>query len=246
MSSGVKAFALAVASAFILVTGIPNAKAALGAELLPNTGFEAGVNPAPPQQGADQPLVPVGWMFEGAAGLFDHTPHQHHGGRYGAAISAPVSGPRKLCQGNPKPDTLPDVIPRTCPPLDATATAKDTVGGRAASITPAWRPQNAVAVQAGKQYQVAGWVMWEVATAEYGGAWVRVRWLDANGVGISQTSAFSKFATTASSTYLGWTPFSAVVSAPAGAVKAVPLFGTHDDTFITKVVYDDVSFRAIV
>lgn len=247
MSSGVKAFALAVATTFVLaVVGIPDAKAAVGPELLTNTDFTQGTNPNPRIQQYNQPLLPVGWSFEGAAGLFDHTAAKFNSAPYSAAISAPASGPRKVCQGNPAPGTVPNVIPQTCPPLDATGTAKDTLAGRAASITPAWRPQNPVSVTAGETYQISAFVTWDLATAGLGGAWVRVRWIDANGVGISQSTAISKVATVHDSTFLRWTPVSGLVKAPAGAVKAVPLFGTHDDAFITQVAYDDVSFRAII
>ena len=60
MSSGVRAAALAVATAFALAVGVPDAKAALGNELLPNAGFEQGTSPLPATQGQDQPLLPVG------------------------------------------------------------------------------------------------------------------------------------------------------------------------------------------
>ena len=211
---------------------------ATGPELLPNTSFEQAVNPVgavnTPVQQVDQPLVPTGWAFEGAAGLFDHNSRTPHDGRYEATISDPASGGRRNC-------SAPQV---TCVDLLPTNTAKDTADGKAYSVVPAWRPVSAVKVAAGGSYVISGWYRWELASPVSGGALVRVRWLDANGVGLGTSEAFRRAATDANSAILNGSFFSSTVRAPAGAAQAVPLFGAMDDAFISGISYDTVSFHA--
>src|SRR5207249_72343 len=60
---------LAALTAVAVTVLVPPAQA-LGPELLPNGGFEQGTNTMV-VAGFDQPLLPVGWAFEGSAGLFD-------------------------------------------------------------------------------------------------------------------------------------------------------------------------------
>ncbi|HEV7886583.1 MAG TPA: hypothetical protein VGO92_03425 [Acidimicrobiales bacterium] len=236
MSKRVLLVSLAAFAAAALA--LPQAQAA-GPELLPNTSFEQGTSPVGPQStaagGIDQPLVPVGWAFEGAAGLFDHSAADHHGpGRYQAAISAPASGKNRVCYDQPV----------GCKPLDPVVTAKNAAADKAASVSPAWRPQAALRVSAGANYTVSGWFAWQLASVGDGGALVRVRWLDANGVGLGASTAVSRVATDRDTGDLNWTFFSATVKAPAGATQAVPLFGALDDAFITQLRYDEVSFKA--
>jgi hypothetical protein len=205
---------------------------AIGQELLPNRSFEQGTNTTS-TQGVDQPLLPVGWSFEGAAGLFDHTAHDHHTGRYAAGISAPASGKRRVCADQPV----------GCHDDGPVNTLKDTAADKAMSVPPAWRPQNAISVSPGTVYEVNGWYTWSFATALDGGALVRVRWLDANGVGIKTVLAFQGPNPSASIVAMPWTYFAGRVTAPAGAVKAVPLFGSMDDAWNSNMAYDDVGFH---
>jgi hypothetical protein len=227
--------ALTAVAAGVLV---PPAQA-VGPELLPNPSFETGYNTVPivvpGVRTFDQPLLPVGWAFEGAAGLFDHSAEAHHGpGRYSAAISDPVSTQRRACQ---QPDPA---VPETC--VDSPANvAKDAANGAAVSVTPAWRPLNPVSVNGGGSYVVSGWYKWTFASQNIGGALVKVRWLDANGVGLGTSTVVDDAAKSAD---LNWTSFSATVTAPASAIQAIPLFGARDDQFITQVAYDEVSFHA--
>jgi hypothetical protein len=145
----------------------------------------------------------------------------------------------------PRPPAVPGAPENVCGDLSATGTAKDTASEKAASPMPAWRPLNAVRVVPGTLYNVSGFYKWTLATQNEGGALVRVRWLDTNGVSVGMAVAFSRRAATAAdSSGVPWTSFLAQVRPPAGAVQAVPLFGAHDDVFLTQVVYDDVSFRA--
>jgi hypothetical protein len=218
-----------VVLAVLTLTQAPRAEA-VGSELLPNTSFEQGANTTV-AAGVDQPLLPVGWVPEGAAALFDHSPHERHHGRYSAAISGPASVKRRTCA--PAPVGCHDNTPLN--------EAKAAADGPGVSVTPAWRPVNPVAVSAGTAYVVSGWFTWQLASAGDGGGLVKVRWLDGNGVGIRTDTAVLRVA---AGDYQPWTFFSAGVVAPAGAAKAVPLFAALDDAFITKISYDEVSFRA--
>jgi hypothetical protein len=249
----VVAVSLAALGGLSLAVNLPPAQA-VGPELLPNVGFEQGTNPAPPAQGVNQPLLPTGWAFEGAAGLFDHTANEHHAGQYAAGISIPASGKRKLCVGThpespapgtvPRPPAVPGAPENVCGDLAATGTAKDTAAEKAYTVMAAWRPVIAVRVVPGVLYNVSGFYKWTLATQNEGGALVRVRWLDANGVSLGMATAFTRKAVTPTeSNGVPWTSFLGQVRPPAGAVQAVPLFGAHDDVFLTQVVYDDVSFR---
>jgi len=205
---------------------------AVGPNLLPNASFEDGVNDVA-AQGVDQPLLPVGWAFEGAAGLFDHSPHERKTGRYSAAISIPAGGKRKVCYDAPV--GCHDNVPLN--------TVKDTVA-TAYTTNPAYRPVYPVPVAAGKRYVVSGWFMWTLASIGEGGVLVRVRWLDANGAPIRIDRAFVRTSVERDQEVLNWKSFSATLTAPTGAVQAVPLFGANDDVFISKINYDDVSFHA--
>jgi hypothetical protein len=221
----------ALAAGALALGGMPAAQAA-PVNFLINGGFEEGVNPAPPTQGIDQPLVPIGWSVEGAAGLFDHTANDRRAGRRSAAISIPASGKRRAC----------GPAPAGCNDLGPVNTVKDTAADKAVSVAPAWRPLTPVRVSPGVTYQVNGWVKWNVATEGEGGALVRVRWLDGNGVSLGSAVPVSWIANAANSFVLNWTFFAVNLVAPPGAVQAVPLFGAQDDAFITQVLYDEVFF----
>lgn len=215
----------------LLVPLVPQASA--NTNMLPNPGFEDGLNDVS-TQGIDQPLLPMGWAFEGVAGLFDHSPHEFKSGRYSAAISIPAGGKRKVCYDQPV--GCHDNVPLN--------TAKDTAAP-AYSVNPAWRPQLPLPVAAGKRYTISGWYRWDVASQLEGGALVRVRWLNNVGAPISIQQVFRRVALSRAEETVNWTMFSVTVTAPGGATQAVPLFGAADDVFITKVNYDDVSFHPV-
>ena len=202
----------------------------LGANLLPNPSFEASVfEPAPvPAYATSQPLLPVGWTFEGATGLFDHGQHGAHLGKRAASISAPQSTRRNVC-------------------ADAAHCADDPADGPRTSVQqyysemPAWRPQNAVPVTPGKTYQLSAWVSWTLETIDYG-AVTAVRWVDASGMPVGFTAGPKLIATARNSPALTWTQIAGTVTAPAGASGAVILLGDSDGQWISSLTYDDAYF----
>lgn len=222
--------AAALAAAFFALS--PRSAQA-GPNLLPNSGFEqSAIEPVPALNGKQpQPLLPTGWAFEGAAGLFDHSPHGGAGGSArAAAISIPAGGKRDICG--------PEV---GCKP-NPTNGAKDEVS-KTFSVNPAWRNALPIAVTAGRQYSVGASVSWTLATEKEGGAFGRVRWLNSSGVPISTSQAFSVAPQTpGSSASQDWFSVSGLVTAPAGATSAVVLFGARDDVFISKIQFDNVFF----
>jgi len=204
-------------------------KVVRGPNLLPNASFEASVfEPAPvPQYTSTQPLLPVGWIFEGATGLFDHGQHGAHSGKRAVTISAPAATAHTFCQQ------------KYCVanPLDGPrATAQEYY-----SEIPVWRTQNAVPVTAGKTYQLSAWVSWALETVGYG-AVTAVRWVDGNGVPVGISTGPSLIADARNSPALTWKQISATVTAPAGAKGAVVLLGDNDGPFISSLTYDDAYF----
>jgi hypothetical protein len=204
-------------------------KIVLGPNLLPNASFETSVfEPAPvPQYATSQPLLPVGWTFEGATGLFDHGQHGAHTGKRAATISIPLSTPRSFCQQKQCVDN-PINGPRD--------SLRETY-----SETPAWRNQNAVPVTAGKTYELSAWIMWALQTVNTG-AVTYVRWVDAGGSPIALSAGPKLMADGRTSTALAWTKITGVVTAPKGAAGAVVLLGDGDDAFISSLTYDDAYF----
>jgi hypothetical protein len=205
------------------------AKVTLGPNLLPNPSFEASqAEPAPvPAYTTSQPLLPVGWAFEGVAGLFDHGQHGAHTGKRAVTISDPLSGPTSVCQqkqcvANPADG-----------PRDSARTYY--------SETPMWRTLQAVPVAAGKTYQVSTWVSWALVTIGVG-AVTEVRWVDANGLPVGMSAGPTLVANARTSPALAWTKIAATVKAPAGARGAIVLLGHGDDTWISSITYDDAYF----
>lgn len=222
------AFAAAAAAA-LLAFGPGSAQA--GPNLLPNGDFEeSAIEPAAPLAGKQpQPLLPTGWAFEGAAGLFDHSPHGGSGGSARAAgISIPAGGKRSICG--------PEVGCHTNP----TNGAKDEVS-KTFSVNPAWRNALPVPVRAGTSYTLAFDLSWNIVT-EGEGAFGKVRWLSSTGqvVGVSTPVLVRSNAT--NNVYRGWGRVSGAATAPAGATSAVVLLGATDDVFISQVLFDKAFF----
>jgi hypothetical protein len=214
-----------------LLTGLAFAPGAhaTGTNLILNGDFETAVNPHPdvPTDPNKEGVIPKDWAFEGAAGLFDYgSVGDPHTGTYNAAISDPASGGEKVHQ---QPVSA-------VPPVDVDLSAKNQAKG-VYSVAPAWRPVNPIGLPKGGSYTISGWYAWQTAAPSGDGAMVRLRWLDANGLTI-RTDEWRMPATHENQ---GWTPFSAVTTAPANAVKALPLFGTFDNVSIIQLRWDDVS-----
>lgn len=192
---------------------------------LPNSSFEFGVGDvtASPQYTNSQPMLPQGWVFEGAAGLFDHSQNDHHTGRRMAAISIPLGGKPRVCDAGPCVDN-----PATGP-KQAVATHY--------TVNPAWRTALPVPVSAGASYAFKVWAARSFVTTG-AGAFIAVRWL--NG---SAPSGYQVLATLApAGEFTSWTLLSGSVTAPAGATQAHILLGHTDDTWVGQVMFDDVCF----
>lgn len=204
-------------------------KVVLGPNLLPNPSFEQSViEPAPvPAYTTSQPLLPTGWAFEGAAGLFDHGQHNAHTGKRAATISDPASGPAQFCQQ------------KTCVPNPIDGPRQSAM--QYYSESPYWRTLQAVPVTPGKTYQLSTWVAWTLMTIGIG-AETQVRWVDGNGVGIAITPGPSLIANARNSPALTYTKISGQVKAPAGAVGAIIMLGCGDDAWISGINYDDAYF----
>jgi hypothetical protein len=220
---------LALAGAVLAPAHAAKARIVLGPNLVPNPSFEASVfEPAPvPAYATSQPLLPVGWTFEGATGLFDHGQHGAHTGKRAVTISDPASTPRNFCQQKQCVDDPAD------PPRASAA--------QYYSETPMWRTQNAVKVTPGKTYQLAAWVSWTLETNTYG-AVTAVRWVDASGAPIGISAGPTLIATDRTSPALSWTRIAGQVTAPKGAAGAIVLLGDNDGPWISSLTYDDAYF----
>ena len=218
---------LSLAALTVLPLAASQTSHALGPELAPNTSFED--SPTDPTGDASrQPLLPTGWIFEGAAGLFDHSENGFHTGKRMAGISVPASTPRQLC-------------PQTCVP-NPTNEVKD-VTAKYYSVTPYWRTQNAVPVTAGTTYRFQVWTAMDLATIDVGGAVTKVRWLDSSGLPLSETGGPKNIQTPSDPPQTVWELITKNVTAPADATGAIIMLGSADDAFISQIKYDDVSFR---
>jgi hypothetical protein len=229
----------AVVAALVGVAAVPaqaakhpkpvRTKVVLGPNLLPNPSFEAStIEPAPvPAYTSSQPLLPVGWAFEGAAGLFDHGQHGAHTGKRAISISDPASTPRAFCQQ------------KQC--VDNPVNGPRTTAQQYYSETPMWRTQSAIPVTAGKTYQLSVWVSWTLETIGVG-AVTEIRWVDGNGVPVGITAGPAFVATDRNSPALAWTRIAGTVTAPKGASGAVVMLGDGDDAWISSITYDDAYF----
>lgn len=230
----IRAVLISLGAIAAVAIAIPDADAALGDNLLLNPGFEQSVLPVvPTAPGVNQPVMAKEWSFEGNA-FFDHTPSDYHSGKYSGAISAPLSGKARTCADPPV----------GCHDHGPLNTVKTTAAEKAYTVLPAWRPLNGISVQQGKTYNVSGWVAWSYATVQDGGPLTRVRWVDANGVGLGLSTVIDW--PSPGDGIFGWRSFQANVVAPPGAVKAVPLFGSRDDAWTTNLRYDDLAFRPVI
>ena len=232
--------AAAVVALVTAVLGGPGPASAKGKNLLPNTDFEeSAIEPGPAAGKSPQPLLPTGWAFEGAAGLFDHSPNGGSGGSArAAAISIPLGGKRNVCAD--KPVGCND-NPATKPKNDAAA---------AVTVNPAWRNAEPIPVQAGKRYELSVDLAWQLAT-EGEGAFGIVRWMTDSGaaagtagvdVAPKLSEAFVVRSTAATSPARPWGRVSGVVEAPKNATSAVVLLGATDDAFIGQFKFDKAFF----
>lgn len=221
--------AVALASAAPAVAA-PKKKAKPGPNLVANPSFEDSVfegSPAAAPGSLAQPVLPTGWLFEGASALFDHSPNHKRTGKRSAAISGSLSTPKTVCQNG------------TCQPNPANA-VRDAAASTY-TITPSWRTANPIAVKPGTRYTLTAFVGWDLMTAGTE-ATTKVRWVGADGRALSESYAGRIVSNARNSTLLRWTPISAVVTAPAGATGAILLLSHGDDAFISQVRYDDVYF----
>lgn len=206
-----------------------------GANLLPNAGFEQSVlEPDPvPQYTQPQPILPNGWIFEGAAGLFDHSPNFSHSGRRGIAISIPAGGKRRVCAA------------AEIPCVDNPVTPQRPQFEWIASLNPYWRTARPVPVSPGTTYRLSVWTSGQIITAGEGMI-TKVRWVDANGLPIpfAETPGPSRIAGANEPDTLDWVQVSGTMVAPAGAAGAIVMLGHSDDVWIGQARYDDVYFGA--
>jgi hypothetical protein len=219
-----------VACAAVLPAGAATKKKP-GPNLVVNPGFEDSAfegNGVVAKGSLQQPVLPTGWAFEGATVLFDHTPNAYHSGKRAAAISGTLSGGRNRCP-----------VVGTC--VDNPANAVKDATASTFSVVPAWRTQNAVPVKAGVTYRLSAWVAWDLMT-QGTFASTRVRWLDAAGKVISETTATKVVADARNSALLRWKLVTGVAKAPAGAVGAHLLLSHADDAWTSQVRFDDVYF----
>lgn len=219
--------ALAAAIASVALTLSPGHAAP---NLAPNPGFEAAVTPV---SAPGQPLLPEGWIFEGAAVLFDHTENEHHSGSRAAGISGSLSGKRRI--------GLPDPVGFQDNPANIAKDATQFVY----STTPCWRTLLPIAVDGNTNYRLRLWTRQSVVTAlpEYG-AYTKVRWLDQNNVPLSVSPGPARPWKNGDPTDIptAWEQISGSMKSPAGARGAVLLLCQADDVWISQVVYDDVEF----
>ncbi|HEX9713828.1 MAG TPA: hypothetical protein VGB52_14905 [Actinomycetota bacterium] len=212
------------------------ASAAPGPNLLPNPGFElSALEPAPvPPYTQPQPMLPSGWIFEGAAGLFDHYPagsgdRQVRGGQRAIAISIPASGKREQC------------VDQVAECFDNPLMDVYRQGRLAYAVTPHWRTAQPVTVTAGRDYVFSAHIAMAIVTAGEG-ATTFVRWLDATGVPIGVSDGPSQISGAPDQSDGFFVLKSRTVRAPAGAAGAIIALGHTDDVWIGQVRFDDVHF----
>ena len=214
------------------------ASAVPGPNLLPNASFEQSVfEPAPvPPYTQPQPLLPVGWAFEGAAGLFDHYPQSTgdpprsvNSGQRAIAISIPASGKREQCV-----DQVAECVDN--PLIDVYSQ-----GRLVYAVTPHWRTAQAVPVIAGRDYTFSVHIAMSIVTAGEG-ATTFVRWLDATGVPIGVSNGPRQTSGASDQRDGFFVKKTATVRAPTGAAGAIIALGHTDDVWIGQVRFDDVHF----
>lgn len=208
-----------------------------GPNLLPNPGFEQA-QPAQVPAADYQPVVtecqcnalPVGWIYEGAAELFSMSTVDPHSGHYDVVISGSLSGGRQLCE-------VEGQIGCVSNPTNAAKEAARPYY----SLPPTWLTQSPIPVKAGQAYLLTSWVAW--STEDIGqGVTLQVRWLDANGLPISQVAVRDWRSTAANNLSQKWADIGGTVVAPSGAASADVLLGATDDAWIGQVRFDDAYF----
>ena len=209
--------------------------------LLPNPSFEKSVVPVDPGSVAGyawQPLLPSGWVFEGATLLFDHSPHAGHTGSRGAAISGALGGGDQICTDPNAPAGLKCIRnPYDAQWRSATSGVTSTYSAR-----PVWRTLEPVRVSAGKNYDLAFWAAqptfdWTLLTPGEG-ATASVRWLNSSG----RTIKVSPGGSVVGPSPLVWRYAKKTIKAPAGAVSAHILLGHTNYMTLQQVAFDDVFF----
>ncbi|MGH2808939.1 MAG: hypothetical protein ACRDKT_16870 [Actinomycetota bacterium] len=232
----------------IAIIAVATPAAAQPRNLVENPGFEETRLPDEVMElqkelGLNQPVLPVGWIFEGASELFDHTHSTFYTGEYSAAISGSWSGPRRECSVQ-------------CVEIPG-GDQKDSVYGSVYSVSPAWRTDAPIAVEAGKRYKLSFAVKGSI-WMDGSGAVSWVRWLDANGVPIGHTPGPSKIADCGGANYVtfaagngtfadgchspDWSMLKSKVTAPDGASFATVVLSYSDSAWIGQVIFDDVFF----
>ena len=228
---------LAATAVALLAVGAQMPSHALGANKLPNASFEqSALEPAPvPPYTQPQPILPTGWVFEGVAGLFDHSPNDWKTGHRSATISIPASGKSKFCADPPVGCPSPN-------PADPLNIAK-AQAALVYSVQPCWRNQANITVNGSTSYTLSMWTRLTLATINEG-VFTRVRWLDANGVPISIGLGPSHRITNVNDVDTGWLFKSSTLTSPPSAKFAVVMFCATDDDWISNLRFDDVYFGA--
>lgn len=223
-------------SALALLASLPSALAA-GPNLAPNSSFEQSVLepfPVPPYT-MYQPVLPTGWAFEGAAGLFDHTAryciagqpslcggNPAYTGSRSAAISAPLGGKRKYC-----------AEATVC--VDNPANGVKDSAAFIYTVNPHWRNAEIIPVSPNTTYSLRVWTF--LANVTVGeGVITSIRWYSGSlPVGISPGP--SRRVTSAD-----WGKICGSVTSPPNATGAVILLGHSDDTWTGHIRFDEVFF----
>lgn len=221
-----RALWLAIPTALLVAAIVPSHAGA--DNLLPNAGFED--SPTDPSGDVTrQPLVPTGWVFEGSAGLFDHSENDKVSGRRMIAISAPLSGKRRACAET------------TCVDNPATEAVEDDAA-LGYTVAPHWRTALPVAVEGGERYELRVWARLSFVT-EGEGVSTKVRWLDASGAPISVSNGPRMIqGPPPAPTDTEWTEISDTMKAPATAAGAIVMLGHTMDTWLGQVRFDDAFF----
>ena len=229
--------ALAIAAAAVALAPAAPASARVR-NLAPNPGFERSVfEPSPVPYGTQpQPLLPVGWVFEGATVLFDHTPNARHSGKRGIAISGSLAPAPKVCD---------PTLPSPCvsnPTYNAVGPTLERQRGTY-SVRPVWRTEKPIRVRAGTAYTLSYWAAMPTLDAsklprrEGAASWIR--WVNRNGDVIRVSPGPTMVADGSRAV---WRNPSRSIRAPRGATGAYILLGHTNVTAFTQVAFDDVKF----
>ncbi len=222
----------------------PSRAPVFGPNLVVNPSFEQSLLESPPLSPNPattmQPVLPVGWTFEGASLLFDYNARGGHTGVRQVAVSGALGPGRQACDAS----VTGAYMCAANPAYAATGPVEDASLG-VSSIRPFWVTQTAIPVQAGRVYRFSVWAIRPSLVPDAGvmgeGADTKVRWLSANGLTISVGQG--PVSLKGPKRHLGWQLGVVDLTAPAGAVGAKLLLG-HTDYLVTsaQVAFDDVGF----